>query len=272
MKRFIKLLSMFMAVMMILTGTTQVFAYSAENGTASKKFTDEKVMALNTLEEFTQNTLEINNYEEMNRIKNTTRNAINKGLVDIKAKDMVLDYDNAKYYDYSENSDGEYSIISIPIVGDKYSLLSSIGIIYHKSENNDGISNYDQIASYSETLITKSNDNKFIITVYQDGTILRNEKTDIGYINNIEIQNSLDIMKEYSNDMVTMGTGAVAACIAAVAGVTGAFGAMIVSLCGTACSAVITPPGAIVCAACVAAIAALGGSSITGVVKCFELL
>src|SRR5699024_5418740 len=37
----------------------------------------------------------------------------------------------------------------------------------------------DEIINYSESLVTKSNDNKFVITSYSDGEFIQEEKTDL---------------------------------------------------------------------------------------------
>lgn len=201
----------------------------------------------------------IQDSQRIQDIKITAENSISSGKVVLKHSDAQLDFDNAKYLDISQDNKS-YKSITIPIVGDQYSLISNLTVIFDSQ---------DKISNYSETLITKSENNKFVITSYSDGELVQNQVTDVDYKSNSEVKKSLDRInaQAISVDAPQYSMGAVAACIAAVAGVDIAVAYLIGGTCAASCPAV--PP---VCAACIAAVATMGAGSIAGVIACFNKL
>lgn len=172
-----------------------------------------------------------------------------------------LDLTNIKGLEITDKS-GVFKAITVPIIGEEYSMFSSLTVVYDSNNN---------ISTYSESLITKSSNNTFEITSYLEGEKISSNDTGINYVGNEKLQEELEIMEEAAKEIEmygskTRGIGAVAGCIAAIAGVDGAVAYLIAGTCVASCPAV--PP---ICAACIGGVCAMGSASITGVVACFNL-
>ena len=121
----------------------------------------------------------------------------------------------------------------------------------------------DEIINYSESLVTKSNDNKFVITSYSDGEFIQEEKTDLDYMSDKELKKEAE---DIGNDIQPFGVKKIAACIGAIAGVNATVAYLIAGTCVSSCPGV--PP---VCAACIAGVATMGAADIAGILGCFNL-
>ncbi|WP_375231567.1 hypothetical protein [Bacillus cereus] len=204
-------------------------------------------------------TKEIQDSQRIQDIKIAAENSISSGKVVLKHSDAQLDFNNAKFLDISQDNKS-YKSITIPIVGEQYSFISNLTVIFDLQ---------GEVSNYSETLVTKSENNKFEITSYLDGELGQSQVTNVDYKNNSEVKKSLERINAQGikADEPQYSMGAVAACIAAVAGVDIAVAYVIGGTCAASCPAV--PP---VCAACIGAVATLGAGSIAGVVACFSKL
>ncbi|WP_017729125.1 hypothetical protein [Halalkalibacterium ligniniphilum] len=101
----------------------------------------------------------------------------------------------------------------------------------------------NQVISYSETLITKSKDNKFVISSYFDGNLMQSEVTDIDYVSNDVLQEELNTLKNATGNepgFSTLGFNEVALCISGVLLIDLTVARLIAGACITSCPAV--PP------------------------------
>ncbi|MFI8496723.1 hypothetical protein ACIGC1_28500 [Peribacillus butanolivorans] len=202
------------------------------------------------MNDIASNTKEIKDSQRIQDIKNMSKDAVSNEKVVFNYSNASLDFDNAKFLDISQNN-MNYTSITIPIVGDQYNFISNLTLIFD-SQN--------KVMNYSESLITKSEDNKFVITSYIDGELVQSKVTDLDYKSNSELKKGLENIKQ------ARGAKKIATCIAAVAGVDIAVAYLIAGTCTVSCPAV--PP---ICAACIAAVATMGAGSIAGVIACFNL-
>ncbi|RSU09756.1 hypothetical protein CBF27_11775 [Vagococcus acidifermentans] len=65
----------------------------------------------------------------------------------------------------------------IPLIGQRFSFISNVTLLFDD--------NYELI-SYSEALITQTENHKFMITNYLDGKMVEQDITDIDFLNNDE--------------------------------------------------------------------------------------
>lgn len=123
--------------------------------------------------------------EDPKKIQNLTdmsKEAISSKQIVLNYSNADLVFDDARFLEIKENNEN-YASVTIPIVGEQYSFISNLTLVFD-SEN--------EIISYSETLITKSDNDKFIITTYFDGKLFQEDETDIDYISNSELQKELE--------------------------------------------------------------------------------
>lgn len=159
------------------------------------------------------------------------------------------------------NIDGKYyTSVDIAVTG-KYSHLSNLNIMFNEN---------DILETYTETLIYNNDKlNKFIIDNYQNGKLIEHKQTDISYINNKQIMESIQELKLIAEKLDNKSLNDKAACIAALLGVNGAVASLIVGTCTLACAA--APVGGAVCAACIGGICVIGAADIGAIVACFKL-
>lgn len=181
----------------------------------------------------------------------------------VYVSDENLDIKNAKSLDIKDDGD-RYTSVSVPIVGEDYSMLSNLTVVY--DENND-------VITYTESLLTKSDNNTFMLTSFADGEQVNKKDTGLKYMTNQELKKEIKELEEVGSDTEIQSgkasrasAGKIAACIAGVTGLGGTAAYAIVAMCAGSCPAV--PP---ICAACIGAAATLGSAGIAGVVACFNL-
>ncbi|ALS01062.1 hypothetical protein ATZ33_06670 [Enterococcus silesiacus] len=206
--------------------------------------------------ELANNSSEIKDSEKTEEIKNFVNRDISNENILLNSSNANLDLENATFLNITKNSQN-YTSISIPISGEGYSLISNLTVVYGES---------NELVSFSETLITKSSSDKFIISSYIDGQLIQSNKTNIDYISDNEIQKGLDGLKADAQKIETRGIGAIAGCIAAVAGVNGVVAYLIAGTCIASCPAVVP-----ICVACIGAVATIGAADIGAVIACFNL-
>lgn len=202
------------------------------------------------MDDLASTTDEVTSVDKIQDIKQRAKNNISNGSVFLNNSNAKLDYDNSKVLDIKQNGK-VYTSITLPIKGEKYSFTSNLTVIFN-SQN--------EITNYSESLITKSDNNKFNITNYDDGKLTQNEETALDYMNDNELK------KATTDDIQTKGVGKIASCIGAVAGVNAGVAYLIAGTCAASCPAV--PP---VCAACIGGVATMGAADIAGIIGCFQL-
>lgn len=175
----------------------------------------------------------------------------------LNGKNANLLWNNSKILSIEEEN-ANYKSISVPIEGEEYSYFSNLTIVFDESGN---------LTTYSETLITKNQLNKFVITNYSDGEKVNEYNTNIDYVNNSTLKEALISLKKGVKENVNArGIGAIAGCIAAIAGINATVAYLIAGTCIAACPAV-----APICAACIAGVCTIGAADIGGIIACFKL-
>lgn len=191
--------------------------------------------------------------------KSITENKINNKDVKINALDYYLEYKKSKVLKIYDQKD-TFTSITIPIKGERYSLISNLTLIYDSKNN---------LVTYTETLLSDKN-NKFRINNYIDGKLLEDKETNITYVDDSEIQKGLDELHNIASknrcDFSFYGVKKTAACIAGVIGVNAGVAYLIAGTCAASCPAV--PP---ICAACIGAIATMGAGDLASIIACFKL-
>ncbi|MET1180508.1 hypothetical protein ABG775_21455 [Peribacillus simplex] len=206
------------------------------------------------MNDMASDTKEVKDSQRIQDIKNMSKDAISNEKVVLNNSNAKLDFDNARLLDTTQNNKN-YTSITIPVVGDQYNFISNVTLIFDSK---------NKITNYSESLITKNEDNKFVITSYFDGELFESNVTDLDYKSNSELKEGLKNIQ--TEGMQTKGFKKIATCIAAVAGVDITVAYLIAGTCAASCPAV--PP---ICAACIAAVATMGAGTIAGVIACFNL-
>lgn len=192
-------------------------------------------------------------------MKNNTLNSIKEKKLILNGQNINLLWNDSKFLSIDEE-ETNYKSISVPIEGKEYSYFSNLTVVFDKNEN---------VVTYSESLITKNQVNKFVIDTYIEGKKVSTQNTDIDYINNSKLKEGLFSLKQSvkeSKNVNTRGIGAIAGCIAAIAGINGTIAYLIAGTCIAACPAI-----APICAACIAGVCTIGAADIGGVIACFKL-
>lgn len=179
--------------------------------------------------------------EQINDIKES----IKAGGVNTKIDIDDFDFENIKISIIEDES--EMRAITVPM-SDKFSKLSNLTILYDVDNN---------ISTYSETIITKSQENTFDLKIYQDGEETLNEVTDIEYIENSQID---DAIKELNSNVNLYGLDI--PCFTAVAGLGTGIGALIAKVCVGSCVSVVA-----VCAVCIGGLVVVGGGTMMAAIK-----
>lgn len=235
-----KLLSVVLAVSMIATLSISAFA---SNSTTNNSF--------EVLEDIAKNSVEITDTQKISNAKDIVQN----NNLTFNYLDAELDFENAIVLD--TNAEGEiYTSITIPVVGQDYSILSNVTCTIID----------DEIVAYSESLITTGDDGNLVINNYANGTFLETVETGV-YLSDKEIEEELDRLSEIvKKTSLQRGAGEIAGCLAALLGIDVTLAAVLVGMCSGSCPAV-----PVVCAACVGAVAAVGVGNMELVAKCFSL-
>ncbi|MBP1082350.1 MULTISPECIES: hypothetical protein [Bacillus] len=202
-------------------------------------------------------TKEIKNPQKIQHLTDMSKKAISSKQVILNNSGADLVFDDAKFLDIKENNE-KYASVTIPIVGEQYSFISNLTFVFDSEDN---------IISYSETLITKSDNNKFVVTTYFNGKLVQEKVTDIDYISNSKLQRELKYMQDKAGDGVQAqkSFNEVVLCISLVALIDLTVARLIAATCIASCPAV---PA--ICAACIGAVAVVGGANIPAIISCFK--
>lgn len=239
-----KLLSVVLVMTMVMElGTT---ALAAEN--TNRAFMD--------IEDIAQSSILVEDSSKINDTIQLAKNVIESDEILLNHEKAYLDYEDASILDVFIESN-TYTSITIPVTGQNYSLISNITLLF---DNND-------IISYSESLITTSDDGKFVVSNYLNGVLVSTEKTDFDAVSNDEIEDSINRLQNLS----LTNRSATAGCLAGILGVDIVIAAIIAKTCVAACAATATGVAAPVCVACIAGVVTLGGANIAGIVACFSI-
>lgn len=247
------------ALTLLISGTsTTIFKANAQSNNANTQPIDESVgSVLKQMNNTASKTSEMKNPKKIQHLTDISKAAISSKQVVLNYSNADLDFDGARFLEIKEKGE-KYSSVTIPIVGGQYSLISNSTLIFD-SEN--------KIISYSETLITKSDNDMFVVTSYTNGELIQEEVTDIDYISNSELQKELDYMQNAEGDMIQAKRtfSQTVLCISTVALIDLTIARLIAVTCVASCPAI--PP---ICAACIAAVAVVGASNIGAIMACFK--
>ncbi|WP_081184030.1 hypothetical protein [Enterococcus villorum] len=260
-QRMIKI--MLLSMLLVLVSPTVTNIVYAETDNLSKETATKDPENLNKsfdkMQTIAKQSQKITNPIVVKTMKNNALNFINENKIILNGKNIHLLWNDSNFLSIDQKNEN-YQSISIPIEGKEYSYFSNLTIVFDKSKN---------LITYSETLITKNQVNKFVIHTYIEGKKVSTQTTDIDYVNNSILKEGLFSLKqsvEESRNVNARGIGAIAGCIAAIAGINGTVAYLIAGTCVAACPAV-----APICAACIAGVCTIGAADIGGVIACFKL-
>jgi len=196
--------------------------------------------------------------DKIQEIKDISYDAISNEKVVFNAINANLNYDRATVGEVSAQNE-TYTVLTIPIASEDYNPLSNLTLIVQNGE----------ILTYSETLITKSQENTVAIASYTDGNLINEKTTDIEYLSNSEVQKVIDKAQNpdlEKNKVKPRGFPEVALCLSSVLLIDLVVARIVAATCIGACGTGIVP----LCAACIGGVMALGGANIGGVIACFK--
>lgn len=247
MKKFI---SLTLAIAMFFTLSTTAFAQKFSSNTYSSESNYEYIA------EIAANTSLIDDEDLKDTLTTKTLDAIQNSDIKLNIPKTSYNFKNAQLATVSGNQ--PVTSLTIPVADDSYSVLSNLTLIF--GEHND-------LISYSEFILTESEQNTFKMQIFSDDIKTYEEVTNLKYIANTEMNTWLsDIQEAYANtgDIQTYGLNV--PCFLAVSGAGATVSTLILKLCGAPC--VLAPPA---CAVCLGGIIVVGGGSIiAAVTQCWE--
>lgn len=190
--------------------------------------------------------------DEAEQFIDATLNAVEEGEIENIAPESAFSLEKSTVYTVG----GGVTVVTVPLNGD-YSLPSNITIFFDKDNT---------VLQTNEMLVTKNESGNFQVDTYLDGSTTKSEDTGIPYMTDEELLAEEPV----DSGIQPMSVKSVAACLGTVLGVGTVIATVVAIACGGSCS-VPTPVTAPICAACIGAYAAIGGTSIGGVVACFAL-
>lgn len=182
-----------------------------------------------------------------------TQDLLDRSQVRVFAAPSLLLFDSAKVYALP-TSEGTYHSVTIPITSSVP--ISNFTVVYAPD---------DRVSNYAETQIEKTGEGFIKIAQWINGNRSL-DKTE--YVGELDFDSSRS--GNTSTLLMAQSWGKAVACLAAVLGVSASVAAVVLSLCGGSCAVPEPTFSKAICAACIGGIVTLGGSSITGVTKCFE--
>ncbi len=255
----VKIVSMIL-VCVLCFGSVTAYASEVPNTTVSTKEAAEYKNAFQTLADISNKSVKVVDAARITEIKTIVNESIDNGDFCFHFDNSaILDFNNATVLDIQDEN-YSYTSITIPVKGTKYSLISNVTFLMDETG----------LVTYSETLLTEGENNKFVIDTYYNGILVKSQNTEIDFVPNDEMQQALNTLQNSSAKIEeykqTRGTAEVGACLAAILGVNAAVGLAIASTCFASCPAV---PA--ICAACIGGVVALGSADVAAVVGCFNL-
>lgn len=253
-KRFFRMVSVVL-MLTLLVGSINVFAAESSNGTE----VSELGRSFTKMNQIAENSVEVSDAEKIKEVKEIVNEAIEGNNVVLNYQSAKLDFDKAKLLDITCENE-VYTSITIPVESINYSLISNVTFVVYNN----------QITAYTESLITRGADDKFVIDTYYNGSLIESNHTDIAYMSDSEIQNGLnaihDNVQKGNEYAQTRGIPAIAGCLVSVLGVNGAVAYLIAGTCIASCPAVVP-----ICVACIADVCTIGAADVAAVVACFSL-
>ena len=153
---------------------------------------------------------------------------------------------------YAIDVDGvKATSVTFAIAGDRFVQPSNLTFVLDETGG---------LNQYSESTVVERDSGILDLTTYRDGVL----------VHSAELDPSADLAAVGSASSFATAAISPSQCLMAVLGVGSIAAGIILILCGGSCAIPITPPTAIVCAACIGGIAAVGGASIAGVMGCFN--
>lgn len=256
-----KTLSLALALILGLsTMSASITAYAAENiDDQYTPITEEMAYTFAEMAEISSKCTDITDPQEIEKYTDLASSLLNNDSVIINAGKSNLDF-NTVHVIKGEFDNNSYTFFNIAINGG-YSKLSNLNLIFDASDN---------LIFYSETLLeNNAQTDKFIISNYQNGSLIEQKQTDIDYISDEQISAGIEGLKNAAYEEETRSWGAKVGCLAAVLGVNGVVAKLIATACVAACTA--EPIGATVCAACIGGVCVVGAADIGAIVECFKL-
>lgn len=254
-KRFFRMVSVVL-MLTLLVGSTNAFAAEASS---SETEVSEVGRSFTKMNQIAENSVEVSDAEKIDEVKEIVNESIEDNNVVLNYQSAILDFSEAKLLDITCGNE-VYTSITIPVEGYKYSLISNVTFVIYNN----------QIAAYTEALITKGTDDKFVIDTYYNGSLIESNHTDIAYMSDSEIQSGLNAIHDNvqkGNEYVqTRGVPAIAGCLVGVLGVNATVAYLIAGTCIASCPAVVP-----ICVACIAGVCTIGAADVAAVVGCFSL-
>lgn len=224
------------------------------------EFTSEEVQNLLHMEEIASSSYQLSD-EENKYYANLTKKEIRTNKLKLNIDKKYLNFKEIDVFrSYSNN--GFITAVNVPITGN-YSLISAVSLIFD---------NRDRLISYTETHISEGENHKFKIDIWSNGYLVQEKQTDIEFLSNEQISQSLERLKGITPNedmMFTSVSKKTGWCIAGILGVDITVALLVGNVCYFACA--VQPIGAPVCAGCVTGVCALGVGNISGLIACFKL-
>lgn len=260
-ERVIKIMLLSMLLALVSSTVTNIVYAETDNQSKETEVnnTENLNKSFDKMQSIASQSQEITNPIVTEMMKNDALNCIKEKKIILNGQNVNLHWNDSKFLSI-DKEDTNYKSISVPIEGQEYSYFSNLTVVFDKNGN---------LVTYSESLITKNQVNKFVIDTYIEGAKVSTQNTDIDYINNSKLKEGLSSLKQSvqeSKNVNARGIGAIAGCIAAIAGINGTVAYLIAGTCVAACPAV-----APICAACIAGVCTIGAADIGGVIACFKL-
>lgn len=232
-----KLISILLSATLAFGGATSLSATNSDSDETSKSKIEEVVQMANNLTEIEDSELENILFQKSELIVSAVGNE-NLGETSI--------------HQYVDDNNNSYYLLKQDIEKDELSVLSSRAILFD---------NEYTVLSNQETHISKSSNDTFHIEIFSNGKKIYTENTDIEYVEDQEVNQTLENWAKAS-----MYRGLNVGCLTAIIGGGGGVAALIVKLCGAPCAFIVP-----VCVACLVGIVATGGGSIVAaVMNCWD--
>ncbi|WP_293773510.1 hypothetical protein [uncultured Corynebacterium sp.] len=200
---------------------------------------------------------------EKSNLLRSVKKGIDEGTVSINGNKDLLNLEKTKIKTVENEQGKKIDFVVIPYSNDGgYNYLSNVTLGYETT-------NPESPVTQSETLFSKSDNNKFKTQVYQNGNLVKDELTDLEYVDGETLQNTQNVPAADPDTPELQGWNAKKTCIASVLGVNATVAGLVATTCVGACTA--EPVGFTICAACIGGIAVVGGADITAIPACMKL-
>lgn len=221
--------------------------------------TEDIAYTFSEMNEVASKSTDVTDIETRNLYIDLARSEINKNEFSVNGGKSNLNFEEVNVVATNLDSSNFVSV-NIAVAGN-YSTLSNLNVMFN--ENNE-------VVMYTETLIYNNPEtNKFVIDNFLNGELFEHKQTDIDFLNNEQIKEGLQGLKELNSSRVKRGIGETAGCLAGLLGVNGAVAYLIAGTCTAACAA--APITGAVCAACIGGVCVVGAADIAGIIACFSL-